>query len=213
MADSTSSDAPRFALLFVPNLMGYARLACVLVMALTAFSHPVIAATAFAIAAWGDYFDGMVARKLGQTSAFGQLLDFVSDNFVANLVTYLVLSRLYTDGWLAVVAIAVLDASAHAAWTYLTLLRGAESHRGEKAQTNKILALYYRGPMLTLTVGFYQFALFTAYCAAQFPDLRNVWIALAVLCAPFAAFKVLVHATKLYQATYELRYEPPLRAA
>jgi cardiolipin synthase len=70
----------------LPNLIGYARiglLAAFLVIALGSDDGRVpIATVCFAAAAWGDYFDGLVARLTGQYSRLGALLDPLIDRLV-----------------------------------------------------------------------------------------------------------------------------------
>lgn len=197
----------RFAPLFVPNLIGYGRLVCLIIAVATAFEHPWLAAVCMCLCIWGDFFDGRIARKLGQTSAFGQLLDFITDHYVLNLAMYLILCRLYPQWWLAVLFVAVADGSAHAGWTYLALLRGSSSHRSSAFTKVRLIELYYRGPVLSVTVGFYQFTMLALYCAAQIPDLHQLWLALLLVFAPGFLFKLAVHCVKVYLCFFELRFE------
>ena len=64
-----------------------------------------IATVAFIVAAVTDWFDGWVARKLGQTSAFGAFLDPVADKLMvaAALVILVQLDR--TDAIVAIVIV------------------------------------------------------------------------------------------------------------
>jgi CDP-diacylglycerol--glycerol-3-phosphate 3-phosphatidyltransferase/cardiolipin synthase len=64
-----------------------------------------IATVAFVVAAVTDWFDGWLARKLGQTSAFGAFLDPVADKLMvaAALVILVQLGR--TDAVVAIVII------------------------------------------------------------------------------------------------------------
>ncbi|MGI8633703.1 MAG: CDP-alcohol phosphatidyltransferase family protein [Solirubrobacterales bacterium] len=67
----------------IPNMIGYARLAALPVFLYLAFDDPngrdPVATAIFGVVAWGDYFDGMVARLTGQYSRLGALLDPVVD--------------------------------------------------------------------------------------------------------------------------------------
>lgn len=64
-----------------------------------------LAAALFLVAALSDWLDGWLARRLGQTSAFGAFLDPVADKLVvaAALVELVALQRIPT--WIAVVII------------------------------------------------------------------------------------------------------------
>ena len=73
---------PENVLLYVPNLIGYARVLSTLAsltLMLTAPQHWVVAIALYIGSFVGDLFDGLVARKLNQTSTFGGLLDMVTD--------------------------------------------------------------------------------------------------------------------------------------
>ncbi len=64
-----------------------------------------LAMTVFALAAITDWADGYLARKLGQTSAFGAFLDPVADKLMvaAALIVLVQLDR--ADAWLAIIII------------------------------------------------------------------------------------------------------------
>ena len=72
--------------LTLPNLIGFALLVLLGVFAAVAFSsddgREPLSTTCFAIAALGDYLDGMVARVTGQYSRLGALMDPFIDRLV-----------------------------------------------------------------------------------------------------------------------------------
>ncbi|MDI6747709.1 MAG: CDP-diacylglycerol--glycerol-3-phosphate 3-phosphatidyltransferase [Rhodocyclaceae bacterium] len=81
----------------IPNLLTWTRILLIpLVIGvfyapLTVYEKNLIATSAFVVAALTDWFDGWLARKLGQTSAFGAFLDPVADKLmVAAAVVMLV---------------------------------------------------------------------------------------------------------------------------
>ena len=85
----------------IPNLLTWARIVLIpLVIGIYYAPLPLheqnqIATIAFVIAAVTDWFDGWLARKLGQTSAFGAFLDPVADKLMvaAALVMLVQLDR------------------------------------------------------------------------------------------------------------------------
>ncbi|MDP1524762.1 MAG: CDP-diacylglycerol--glycerol-3-phosphate 3-phosphatidyltransferase [Rhodocyclaceae bacterium] len=85
----------------IPNLLTWARIVLIpLVVGVYYLPLPVheqnqIATIAFVVAAVTDWFDGWLARKLGQTSAFGEFLDPVADKLMvaAALVMLVQLDR------------------------------------------------------------------------------------------------------------------------
>eukprot|EP00118_Oscarella_pearsei_P010334 m.63034 g.63034 ORF g.63034 m.63034 type:complete len:195 (+) comp35128_c0_seq6:74-658(+) len=71
--------------LFVPNLIGYARLVLVL-LAYVLFHYPIPFLVIYGFSAALDGFDGYAARKYNQMSAFGAWLDVVVDNISRGMV-------------------------------------------------------------------------------------------------------------------------------
>ncbi|MCX8087018.1 MAG: CDP-diacylglycerol--glycerol-3-phosphate 3-phosphatidyltransferase [Rhodocyclaceae bacterium] len=72
----------------LPNLLTWLRIVLiplvvgVYYLPLPAMEQNLIATAAFVIAALTDWFDGYLARRLGQTSAFGAFLDPVADKLM-----------------------------------------------------------------------------------------------------------------------------------
>lgn len=115
-----------------------------------------IAAALFLLAAISDWLDGWLARRLGQTSAFGAFLDPVADKLVvaAALVELVALQRIPT--WIAVVIIgreiavsalrewmATIGQRRHVAVNWLGKAKTV-------AQMVAILLLLYNAPLLGL---------------------------------------------------------------
>lgn len=65
------------------------------------------AASVFAIAAITDWFDGYLARKLNQMSAFGAFLDPVADKLIVAAALIMLVEE-YNDPWLTVPAIIIV---------------------------------------------------------------------------------------------------------
>ncbi|MDP2752508.1 MAG: CDP-alcohol phosphatidyltransferase family protein, partial [Rhodocyclaceae bacterium] len=74
--------------LTIPNLLTWARIVLIPIvigvfyMPLPVHEQNLIATVAFTVAAITDWFDGWLARKLGQTSSFGAFLDPVADKLM-----------------------------------------------------------------------------------------------------------------------------------
>jgi cardiolipin synthase (CMP-forming) len=70
----------------IPNAIGFVRLALIPVFLVVAFSSDdgvdALAATLFAVIAWGDYADGIAARVTRQYSRLGTLMDPVTDRLL-----------------------------------------------------------------------------------------------------------------------------------
>lgn len=77
----------------VPNTLTFVRIALIPVFVVVfylpfAWAH-IAAASIFALAAVTDWLDGYLARRLGQTSAFGAFLDPVADKLMVAVVLVL----------------------------------------------------------------------------------------------------------------------------
>ena len=75
--------------LYIPNLLGYARIGLAFYGMYLSGGKPVEAVVTFVISASLDLFDGILARALNQTSSLGVVLDIAADNI------------LRTCGWIA----------------------------------------------------------------------------------------------------------------
>jgi CDP-diacylglycerol--inositol 3-phosphatidyltransferase len=69
--------------LYVPNLLGYARIHLVFVgLSYAQQQRAALAITIWIFSAFLDLFDGMLARKLNQCSKFGIFIDIAADNII-----------------------------------------------------------------------------------------------------------------------------------
>lgn len=106
--DSGTAYTARDVLLFWPNLIGYARVACAssgLVLMVLASEDPSsfgrawpLALMLYVVGFAGDLFDGLAARRFGQMSEYGGLLDMVTDRCSTAGLLY-VLDGEYTATW------------------------------------------------------------------------------------------------------------------
>lgn len=72
--------------LYIPNLLGYARIVLAFVGLQFASTKPETAVTIWIVSAMLDLFDGLLARALNQTSSFGVLLDIAADSILRSCV-------------------------------------------------------------------------------------------------------------------------------
>ncbi|KAJ1444799.1 hypothetical protein M885DRAFT_551963 [Pelagophyceae sp. CCMP2097] len=130
-------------LLYVPNLIGYARVALLFVTYYYALTNWKLAVGCYVASFAGDLFDGYFARLLNQSSTFGGVLDMVTDRAAtAGLLT--ICGALY-PGYLAVfLLLQGLDLSSHWFHMYSTCTDGAH-HKSAAAleKRNFVLRAYY----------------------------------------------------------------------
>uniref|UniRef100_A0A7S3G6Z0 CDP-diacylglycerol--inositol 3-phosphatidyltransferase n=1 Tax=Palpitomonas bilix TaxID=652834 RepID=A0A7S3G6Z0_9EUKA len=86
MSEKNAAAAHRRVLLFVPNLIGYARLILLAVGVAAERWNPAVFFYLWLVSASLDLVDGIAARKLKQCSHFGEVLDVVADNVTRTLV-------------------------------------------------------------------------------------------------------------------------------
>ncbi|AMO36204.1 CDP-diacylglycerol--glycerol-3-phosphate 3-phosphatidyltransferase [Thauera humireducens] len=151
----------------IPNTLTWARIALIPIFvgvfylpdAWLSVPHKNLIATAlFAAAAITDWFDGYLARALGQTSAFGAFLDPVADKLMVAAALILLVQLARVDAIIAVIIIgreitisalrewmARVGKSASVAVAYVGKLKTA-------AQMVAIPLLLYNAPLLSIDV-------------------------------------------------------------
>ena len=129
---TTSSDV----LLFIPNLIGYARVALTLLSYY--FMLPGDTEVIFGLQGWhltlvcyslsfiADAIDGMAARYFRQSSDYGAVLDMVTDR-CSTAGFLLLLSHVYPEYKLFLTGLLVLDISSH--WFQMKQTGDGEHHK------------------------------------------------------------------------------------
>jgi cardiolipin synthase (CMP-forming) len=99
--------SPAGRILTVPNALSGLRLATVPVfVTLFIVGHTNAAVIIYGCAAWTDFFDGLIARRLGQVSELGKLLDPLADRVFILALAIMLVARGTLAWWLAAVVIA-----------------------------------------------------------------------------------------------------------
>jgi len=97
--------------LTIPNILTLLRLVLIPVFVVTFYLPyswaPFVAAMVFFVAGVTDYFDGMLARKLGQTSRFGAFLDPVADKVMVATALILITEH-FASIWVTIPAITMI---------------------------------------------------------------------------------------------------------
>lgn len=91
-ASTTAEPVASSAILTIPNVISFARLATVPFFLWLWFAGSrEVAVVVYAIGAWTDFFDGFIARRTGSVSELGKLLDPLADRvFIVALAIALV---------------------------------------------------------------------------------------------------------------------------
>jgi len=147
--------------LFIPNLIGYARIILAGVSLYFMDSDPNICTVAYGMSSLLDAFDGWAARKFKQQSQFGAVLDMVTDRCTtACLLCYL--SSAYPDYALYFQFLIALDFSSHYMFMYSSLVTGSSSHKDIGDDVSRILRVYYTNKVVLFLVCFFDQVFYVA---------------------------------------------------
>lgn len=137
-----TEEAEENVFLFVPNLIGYTRVVLAALSLYYMQVHPKACTFLYGVSCLLDAVDGVAARRLGQSTKFGAVLDMVTDRCTtACLLCYL--TKTYPRAALVFQALITLDFSSHYIHMYSSLLTGAASHKTVTEEMSKILWYYY----------------------------------------------------------------------
>ena len=91
----------------VPNVLSILRLLSVPVFVwLFVTGHENAAVILYAVGAWSDFFDGLIARKFDQVSEIGKLLDPLADRILIVALVVALVAREALPLWLAIAIVA-----------------------------------------------------------------------------------------------------------
>lgn len=128
--------------LFVPNLIGYARIVLALLSFYLMPCCPWPAVFCYILSALLDAFDGHAARALNQSTKFGAMLDMLTDR-CATMCLLVNLSLLYPSYTFLFQLSMSLDISSHWLHLHSTTVKGSASHKTIDLSGNPILRVYY----------------------------------------------------------------------
>uniref|UniRef100_A0A383VZW6 CDP-diacylglycerol--inositol 3-phosphatidyltransferase n=1 Tax=Tetradesmus obliquus TaxID=3088 RepID=A0A383VZW6_TETOB len=142
MADPGFFSRHKNIYMYLPNLIGYARILLTLGALAFAFSYPELCVGAYFLAFVCDELDGRAARSFNQTSTLGAVLDMVTDR-VATTGLLALLCATYPSLHLLFISLIALDIFSHWFQMYASLLAGAASHK-DVASRSWLVRTYYR---------------------------------------------------------------------
>jgi CDP-diacylglycerol---glycerol-3-phosphate 3-phosphatidyltransferase len=89
----------------LPTILTLSRIVLIPVFVFTVYLHPVFGAFIFGIASLTDFFDGYLARRSGDITKFGIILDPIADKFliISALIVLVDMARL--PAWIAITII------------------------------------------------------------------------------------------------------------
>ncbi|CDK25704.1 unnamed protein product [Kuraishia capsulata CBS 1993] len=210
MTKSNTADInPNVIFTYIPNLIGFTRVATALLSFFLMKDHPRYTTIIYGISCLLDAFDGMAARKYNQSTRFGAVLDMVTDRCsTTSLICFL--SVIYPTYYILWQLLVSLDLSSHYMHMYAALSTGSTSHKNIDQSQNVLLRLYYTKKSVLFTVCMFNelfyMALYLSYydfmlvpgLAITFPQL------LAYVSLPVWFFKQVTNVIQLAGAAYTL---------
>merc|ERR1712224_677631 len=128
--------------LYLPNIVGYLRIACTTVSIASAFSHPRSMLIFYFISFVCDELDGRLARLFSQQSTYGAVLDMVTDR-LSTAALLGILAVLYPSKAQICVFLQALDIASHWCHMYASLVSGGTSHKELSNHHNWLVRSYY----------------------------------------------------------------------
>jgi CDP-diacylglycerol--glycerol-3-phosphate 3-phosphatidyltransferase/cardiolipin synthase len=172
----------------IPNILTLLRIVLIPVFVVVFYlpvdwGSNILTTVVFALAATTDWFDGYLARRWNQTSAFGAFLDPVADKLIV-AVALVLLVQVHPTPWMAIPAAVIIGRE-----ITISALREWMAELGQRtqvavskigkikttAQMAALLMLLYREPLWGLPI--YQLGYLSLYIAA----LLTLWSMLIYL--------------------------------
>ncbi len=200
--------------MYVPNLIGYARVACLFYALQHAFSCWSGFLWFYAAGQILDGVDGWAARKLKQDTKFGAVLDMVTDRVSTNML-YFVLAIMNPDKYMCLGLVAALDYASHWFRMCAASMSGAH-HKSIGSNRNWLLRMYYtkKAFMLVCCVAqeAYLLGMYAKHWAGKgarmdlfgVTDLGMVADYVMMVSMPFAWLKQLINVIQLVDASNEI---------
>jgi len=187
--------------LYIPNLIGYARVFSLLYGLAIAFEDHYGFIFCYAASQLLDAFDGMAARKFNQCSLFGAVLDMVTDRCSSSALL-MILAMLYKDFYLIFIVLFLLDFMSHWVSMYASASdKSVRSHKTQNEDAPWILRLYYTNKIvLFLVCASQELTYMSLYCMAMAKStdpLSELYVIAFQVSLPLTFFKQIANVVQL----------------
>ncbi|KAJ2773887.1 phosphatidylinositol synthase 1 (CDP-alcohol phosphatidyltransferase1) [Coemansia nantahalensis] len=193
---------------FVPNIIGYSRVALTALAVYCMYTEqPCIAFFAYAASELLDAADGYYARKLGQCSKFGEVLDMVTDRCTTTvLLTFLAQLYQSTAVALAFCFLISLDISSHYMQMYSQLITGKTNHKQMDEGAHWVLKAYYTDRRVLFAFCFGNEAFFLLLYLNKYLPAYGLYLSLplTLLTFPISLIKNVINFIQLYESACDL---------
>jgi len=190
--------------LFVPNLIGYARIALAIVSFYFMPTCPKTSVFCYLLSGLLDAFDGHAARYLNQGTKFGAMLDMLTDR-CATMCLCVVLSIFYPS-WAILFQLSMsLDMASHWLHMHSSMMKGSTSHKTIDLSGNPILRLYYTSrPVLFFMCAGNEIFFSMLYLLNFYEGPSGIFRTLLYVSAPIAFVKATISGIHLVTAAQNI---------
>ncbi|KAL4711891.1 hypothetical protein ACJJTC_006060 [Scirpophaga incertulas] len=136
------SESPENVFVFVPNIIGFARVFLLIVSLYFMPTHCILSCTCYITSALLDAFDGHAARYFNQSTKFGAMLDQLTDR-AGTACLMMTLATFYPQYTFWLQLSMAIDITGHWLYLHTSLLQGKASHKYIDMSGNPIMRLYY----------------------------------------------------------------------
>ncbi|XP_033216061.1 CDP-diacylglycerol--inositol 3-phosphatidyltransferase [Belonocnema kinseyi] len=194
--------------IFVPNIIGYARVILALISFYFMSTNHVIAICCYVTSALLDAFDGHAARYFNQSTKFGAILDQLTDR-VGTMCLMANLSHFYPDYSFWFLVSMTIDIACHWIYLHTSLLQGKTSHKFIDMSENPIMSVYYNNRTVLFIMCSGNEAFYAALYVLHFtegPILVGISLfkAICIISAPIALVKTILSLIHGYVACRNL---------
>jgi|GEM_PF-5655011 len=133
-----------------PNRVDYMRFFLLVIAIFLITPYPMTALALIITSCLLDALDGLLARKLNQSSVLGSALDFAIDRITLILMTVTLL-HIQPRLWIFWLFILILDSASHFMHLYASLPQSQLNHKNLDASENKFLQQYYNNKAVLFT--------------------------------------------------------------
>lgn len=89
----------------LPTILTLSRIVLIPFFVLSVYNHPVIGALVFSVASITDFLDGYLARRSGQVTKFGIIMDPIADKFLIISALIVLLDQDLLKAWIVIIII------------------------------------------------------------------------------------------------------------
>ncbi|XP_015119685.1 CDP-diacylglycerol--inositol 3-phosphatidyltransferase isoform X1 [Diachasma alloeum] len=194
--------------IFVPNLIGFARVVLAIISFYYMPTHHVVAIWCYVTSALLDAVDGHAARYFNQSTKFGAMLDQLTDR-VGTMCLLVNLSMFYPAYAFWFQLSMAIDISCHWLYLHTTILQGKTSHKFIDMSGNPIMRVYYTNKLVLFVMCAGNEAFYAALYLLHFtegPTLLGMSLFRAVMyiSAPIAIVKTAISVIHGYVASLNL---------